>query len=67
MLQVLKAEYSALMSVLTESKPVEAVKEEAIALSDIIKNLQQKINPEGLFSVFATQLNASVHLMILSI
>jgi hypothetical protein len=48
MLNTIKAEYSTLMSVLTESKPVEAVKEETPTLSYIIKNLQEKINPEGL-------------------
>lgn len=48
MLNTIKAEYSTLMSVLNESKPVEAVKEETPTLSDIIKNLQEKVNPEGL-------------------
>jgi hypothetical protein len=48
MLNTIMAEYSTLMSVLTESKPVEAVKEETTTLSDIIKDLQEKVNPEGL-------------------
>jgi hypothetical protein len=48
MLKTIKAEYSTLMSVLTESKPVDTVKEETPTLSDIIKNLQEKVNPEGL-------------------
>jgi len=49
MLKSIKAEYSTLMSVLTESKPVvEAVKEEAATLSDIIKNLRERVNPDGL-------------------
>jgi len=48
MLRTITTEYSTLMSVLTESKPVEAVKEETPTLSDIIKNLQEKVNPEGL-------------------
>jgi hypothetical protein len=48
MLHALRTEYSTLMAVLTESKPVvEAVKEQ-VSLSDIIKNLQEKVNPEGL-------------------
>jgi len=48
MLKTIKAEYSTLMSVLTESKTVEAMKEEDFTLTDIIKNLQEKVNPEGL-------------------
>jgi hypothetical protein len=48
MLKSIKAEYSTLMSVLTEPKPVEAVKDETASLSDVIKNLQEKVNPEGL-------------------
>jgi CTP synthase (UTP-ammonia lyase) len=49
MLNTIKVEYSTLMSVLVDSKPiVEAVKEETTTLSDIIKNLQEKVNPEGL-------------------
>ena len=45
----IKAEYSTHMSFLTESKPVvEAIKEEAATLSDVIRNLQEKVNPEGL-------------------
>ena len=48
MLNTIKAEYSTLMAVLTEPKPVEAEKEESSTLSDIIKNLQEKVNPEGL-------------------
>jgi len=47
MLQALKLEYSTLMSVLTESKPFETVKEN-ISIADIIKALQEKVNPEGL-------------------
>ena len=47
MLQALKAEYSELMAVLTESKPVEEVKEK-VSLEDIIKILQERINPKGL-------------------
>ena len=47
MLQSLKSEYSTLMSVLTESKPVEEVKEK-VSLADIIKVLQERVNPEGL-------------------
>ena len=48
MLKTIKAEYSTLMSVLSDSNPVEAVKEEATTLAEIIKNLQEKVNPEGL-------------------
>jgi hypothetical protein len=56
MLQALKAEYSTLMNVLSESKPVEAVKEKA-TVSEKIKELQGKINPEGLhFEVCGTWL-----------
>jgi hypothetical protein len=47
MLQALKTEYSTLMSVLTESKPVEEVKEK-VSIEDIIKLIQERINPEGL-------------------
>jgi len=47
MLQAIKTEYSTLMSVLTESKPVEEVKEKE-SLADIIKVLQERINPEGI-------------------
>ena len=48
MLQALKTEYSTLMSVLTESKPVEVVKEETYTVADIIKLVQERFNPEGL-------------------
>jgi hypothetical protein len=48
MLQSLKTEYSTLMSVLTESKPVEEVKEETFTVADIIKLVQERFNPEGL-------------------
>ena len=47
MLLALKTEYSTLMSVLTDSKPVELVKEEA-TVSEKIKELQETVNPEGL-------------------
>ena len=46
-LQALKEEYSTLMAVLTESKPVEEVKEK-VSLSDIINVFQERVNPEGL-------------------
>jgi|OpeIllAssembly_1097287.scaffolds.fasta_scaffold42435_1 hypothetical protein len=48
MLKAIKAEYSTLMSVLTKAKPIETVKEVTYTLADIIKNLQEKVNPEGL-------------------
>jgi hypothetical protein len=48
MLQALKTEYSTLMSVLTESKPSVEEEKEKVSLADIIKNLQEKVNPEGL-------------------
>lgn len=48
MLQALKAEYSVLMNVLSQPKPVEAVKGETFTMSDIIKCLQERINPEGI-------------------
>lgn len=48
MLYAIKSEYSTLMNVLAESKPDEAVKEETFTLSDIIKVLQERINPDGL-------------------
>lgn len=48
MLQALKTEYSVLMNVLAQPKPVEAVKEESFSMSDIIKCLQERINPEGI-------------------
>ena len=48
MLQALKAEYSTLMAVLSESKPAELVKEETFTMSDIIKCLEERVNPEGL-------------------
>jgi hypothetical protein len=46
-LHALKTKYSTLLSVLTESKPVEFVKEEA-TVSKKIKELQETLNPEGL-------------------
>lgn len=57
MLQVIKAEYSTLMNVLSESKPVEDIKEKA-TVSEKIAELQGKINnPEGLhFEVCGTWL-----------
>jgi hypothetical protein len=57
MLQVIKAEYSTLMSVLNPIKPVEAIKEKA-TVSEKIAELQGKINnPEGLhFEVCGTWL-----------
>jgi len=48
MLKAIKAEYSTLMSVLTKAKPIETVKEVTYTLADIIKNLQEKVNPDGL-------------------
>lgn len=47
MLQAIKTEFTTLMSVLSESKPVEEVKEKE-SLADIIKVLQERINPEGI-------------------
>lgn len=47
MLNAIKAEYSTLMSVLTESKPVVAVKDNT-SLSEKIKELQEKVKQEGL-------------------
>jgi hypothetical protein len=47
MLEAIKNEYSTLMSVVTESKPVEEVKEKE-SMAGIIKVLQERINPEGL-------------------
>ena len=47
MLMSIKSEYSTLMAVLTESKPVEEVKEK-VSVEDIIKILQEKVNPAGL-------------------
>lgn len=47
MLLSLTSEYSTLLSVPGESKPVEEVKEK-VSVSDIIKVLQEKVNPEGL-------------------
>lgn len=47
MLQSIKAEYSTLMNVLTPSQPDEPVKERA-TVSEKIKELQEKVNPEGL-------------------
>jgi hypothetical protein len=48
MLQALKAEYTTLMAVLTESNPTVKEEKEQISLADVIKNLQVKFNPEGL-------------------
>ena len=48
MLQALKLEYSTLMNVLTESKPVDEAEKEKVSLADIIKVLQERINPEGI-------------------
>jgi hypothetical protein len=47
MLHALRTEYSTLMAVLTESQPVEELKEK-VSLADTIKSLQEKVNPEGL-------------------
>ena len=47
MLEALKTEYSNLMSVLTETKPVYKA-EEKFSMADIIKVLQERVNPEGL-------------------
>jgi hypothetical protein len=47
MLQALRSEYSTLMNVLSVSKPDETVKEK-VSLPDIIKVLQEKVNPAGL-------------------
>jgi hypothetical protein len=47
MLHALRTEYSTLMAVITESQPVEEVKEK-VSLADVIKNLHEKVNPEGL-------------------
>jgi hypothetical protein len=56
MLQVIKAEYSTLMSVLSPVKPSEVVKEN-VPVSEKIRELQEKINPEGLhFEVCGTWL-----------
>jgi hypothetical protein len=44
MLQALKTEYSVLINVLSQPKPVEPVKEETFTMSDIIKCLQERIN-----------------------
>lgn len=48
MLQSLKTEYSVLVNVLSQPKPVEVIKDETLTMSDIIKNLQEKIKPEGI-------------------
>lgn len=48
MLQSLKTEYSVLMNVLSQPKPSESVKEESVSISEIIRCLQEKINPEGI-------------------
>lgn len=56
MLQAIKAEYSTLMNVLSESKPVE-VEKKKVSVSEKIQQLQGKINPEGLhFEVCGTWL-----------
>lgn len=47
MLKSIKAEYSTLMNVLTPSQAVEPEKERA-AVTEKIKELQEKVNPEGL-------------------
>jgi len=47
MLKTIKAEYSTLMAVLTESKPVEAAKEK-VSVSDKIKELQENVKQDGL-------------------
>lgn len=47
MLLAIKSEYSTLMSVLTEIIPVVEEKEKVL-VSDMIKVLQEKVNPEGL-------------------
>lgn len=47
MLLAIKTEYSTLLSVLPKSEPVEEVKEKE-SLADIIKVLQERINPEGI-------------------
>jgi hypothetical protein len=47
MLQAIKNEYSTLMSVLSETIPVVEEKEKVL-VSDMIKVLQEKVNPEGL-------------------
>jgi len=47
MLNAIKSEYSTLMSVLTESKPVEAVEGEA-SLSDKLKELMEKVDTSEL-------------------
>lgn len=46
-LEIIKMEYSTLMSVLNPPKPVEEPKEK-VSISEIIKALQEKINPDGL-------------------
>lgn len=48
MLQSLKTEYSVLMTALNPPKPSEPVKNEAVSISDVIRCLQEKINPEGI-------------------
>ena len=56
MLQAIKAEYSTLMNVISESKPVE-VEKTKVSVSEKIQQLQGKINPEGLhFEVCGTWL-----------
>ena len=47
MLKSIQEEYSTLMSVLTETKPVDKA-EEKFSMADIIKVLQERVNPEGL-------------------
>jgi hypothetical protein len=47
-LQSLKEEHSVLMHTLEVAKPVGAAEKEITLLSDIIKTLQEKVNPEGL-------------------
>lgn len=48
MLQAIKTEFSTLMAVLSESKPAIEEEKEKVSLPDIIKVLQEKVNPEGL-------------------
>jgi hypothetical protein len=48
LIETLKAEYSTLMAVLSESKPSVEEEKEKVSLAEIIKNLQEKVNPEGL-------------------
>ena len=47
LIEILKAEYSTLMAVLTEPKTVDEEKEK-VSIEDIIKLVQERFNPEGL-------------------